>query len=310
MWNHTGSWFAKTTRGLFAWGFNPKGRLGVGPTEDSQRPHDTRVDTPRRVVLDEEVLEISMFHENVTFIRTANLTGWLGRGDNTCFQMDIPDSWAPVYRPTPIPGSREVTRVMTSFNSTFAWTPTGLLSCGRPAHRQTGVDSRDDDITTLTPVDLPDVKGRVDRVVSNHASSFFLAGRRCFVCGYCSYGVLGNHKKWNFPDPPPEELPFPVDDVITCNATVFRTGAGLKVCGSNLFSLFTDEDGVDNPKVSLTLPRGRPRVTRVAIVDRSMFIRRRDGTWFGRGRKVKGVFRPPSIRKLLCWEVGADTSRG
>ncbi len=143
---------------------------------------------PLRAPFDEDVLGVSLA-DSASFFRTAS--GWLACGENTEGQLGIGNTFDKTS-PTPIPGSKGVTRWLANGYIPFVWTEGGLMACGNNIDTQCGVWSTERSVTTLTPVNLPDdVKRRVDRVVSNDVSSFFITGRRCFAVGTNYYGQLG-----------------------------------------------------------------------------------------------------------------------
>ncbi len=183
VWHRGSRWFADTTRGLYAWGRNSSGRLGVDDDENVRKP--------RRVLIDGDVLDVSLL-PGASFFRTDS--GWFGCGANRGGQLGLGHT-DEVITPAPIPGSEGVTRWRGNYAITFGFSDDcddSLLVCGKNSYGQCGVGSTDDEITTLTPVDLPDdVKGRVDRVVCYGDSSFFITGRRCFAVGFNGDGELG-----------------------------------------------------------------------------------------------------------------------
>ncbi len=272
-------WFAKTTRGLYAWG---NGSLGLGDDDLNNQP--------RRVPIDIEVLTVYLTSDQSLF-RTSS--GWLGCGDNSYGQLALGHSCENVTTPALIPGSDGVTRLTGDVNVTFAFTDGGLLASGDNRYGQCGVGSTERHIPTLTPVALPyDVKGRVGRVVCDGGSSFFIAGRRCFVAGSNGDGRLGMWSKEAIIRTP-TELHVPVDDVIIdfdeiwisifdfC-VTVIRSGNTLLACGDNrLRKVSTANTRKLTTLTTLSLPGP---VVKVFVDCGFMFVQLTDGAWVGRGR--------------------------
>ncbi len=278
-----GRWFANTTRGLYAWGWNYLGKLGVGGDED--------VWQPRRVLIDGDVLDVSLL-PNVSFFRTDS--GWFGCGSNRCRQLGLGHN-NKVTTPTPIPGSEGVTRWGGGYGITFGFSDDGLLACG--ANRgQYGHAIRT--LMKFTPVALPgDVKCRVDRVVSDVASLFFIADRRCFVCGCNMYGQLGlgsNERDICTPT----ELPLPVDDVIShYPLTVIRSGDTLLACGDNEYrQILSNAMSHVTTRIILDLPGP---VVKVVCDGCRIFFQLTDGVWVGRGMCDSRYFIPVPEADLI-----------
>ncbi len=161
-----------------------------------------------------------------------------------------------------------------------------------------GVGSTDD-VTTLTPVVLPDdVRGRVDRVVSCNGSSFFITDRRCFGCGSNGEGQLGlGHT--NYVNAP-TELPIPVNDIIAyCSLTVIRSGDTLLACGDNRHGQILSE--LSNASRQFTSPTNVKlpgSVVKVVVDSESICAQLKDGSWVGQGKYVSGCFAMYLVRKV------------
>ncbi len=224
-----GGWAALTARGVFTWGANRYGELGLGTTEPL-------VDHPRRVDVS-GVTEVFTAPDTL-LLRTT--TGWLASGNNFMGQLGISPSGVTdlATTPTPVAHSGSVRHWHMEWNSTFAWTNQGLMACGWNTDGQCGVGSTSN-VSTLTPVALPDnVKGRVDRVLCSAMSTIMFSGRRCFVCGKNGNRQLGLDDTAPFKVTVPVELPFPVDNaIIHSNTTAFRTGTTVRLCGANAAKL-------------------------------------------------------------------------
>ncbi len=202
-----------------------------------------------------------------------------------------------VTAPTPIPGSETVTRWVADNERTFAWSGSGLQACGLSDHHQLGVLRDDDDeiAPTFIPVALPgDVSQRVGRVViiaQNGKSTFFLADRHCFGCGWNHRGLFGIGVEVERITTPCE-LTLPVDDVLSNGTiTVFRSG------DNELKQILLDVALYYRTPVPLVLPgpvvkvavggkRGRfRRPVRVCL-----FVQLTDESWVGRGVYAGGFF--------------------
>ncbi len=285
VWHYTGRWFANTTRGLYAWGWNVCGRLGVGDDENVMQP--------RRVQIDGDVLDVSLLPV-VSFFRTAS--GWFGWGANHFGQLGLGHTDEEVATPTLIPGSERVTRWAGGEVNTFGFSKNGLLACGDNDKGQCGVGSTDGKITTLTPVALPDdVKGRVDRMVYRGGSSFFIAGRRCFAAGPNWDGQLGIGSNETTISTP-AELPVPVDDILCCfSVTVIRSGDALLACGNNEYRQISADNA---PQFNTPTPIDLPGpVVKTIANSLNVFLQLTNGAWVGRGEydRLSAMFLPEPI---------------
>ncbi len=288
VWCGHGRWFAKTTLGLYGWGENFFGCLGLG--------NDDLIDQPLRVPIDSDVLHVYQTHDQ-SFFRTSS--GWLGCGGNYCGQLGLGHT-DDITTPTPIPGSEGVTRRAGNdrVNFTFAFTDGGLLASGDNRNGQCGVGASDDDITTFTPIALPDnVKGRVDRVVCTTVSSFFIAGRRCFTAGSNRHGELGIGSDEEIIRTP-IELPVPVDDITSNDeVTIIRSGDTLLACGNNRRRQISTADTL---QFTAPTPIDTPGpVVKVVYDGRLIFVQLTDGSWFGQGRYHSGYFIPVPEADLM-----------
>ncbi len=276
VWHESVRWFAKTTRGLYTWVVYKirknarrrrffRGRY-VGQVRRMRKaPGNENVRNvrhPRRVSIDSEVLDVYQT-SGESFFRTS--TGWLGCGGNGGSQLGLGHR-NNVTTPTPIPGSEGVTRWMGDYHSTFAFTHGGMLACGRNFWGECGVGSTDDEITTLTPVALPDdVKGRVDRVVICSDSAFFLSGRRCFGCGR-NDGKLGIESD-EMRTPTPTDLPGPVVKCFVDRGFVqleYGAWVGRGWYEKKYFIPVPDADLIDGPRYNPLLPGWTPVIDEFA----------------------------------------------
>ncbi len=251
-----GRYMVKTTRGVYTWG----GGEGVNP---------------HRINL-EGVTDITMHQGGGAFIRAPG--GW------------YESRFTPDRRLSFIQGSERVIKWSVVPQVTFAWTDCDLLAFGGNLSGQCGVGSASHDVATLTPVTLPDdVKGRVDRVVSDGLSTFFISGSRCFACGNNRYGELGlrtdDHSVLI-----PTELSYPIVDIITSDHMTIAldlTGQ-LLCCGKNEHSQLNPSHTND---VIAMLPLAVPGpVSKVSLELNNVYILLRDGGWLARGEFEDGFF--------------------
>ncbi len=270
-------WFAQTTHGLYAFGDNDGGWLGLDSAEDE-------IIAPERVT-HRDVTDVYV-GETAVYLKTVD--EWLGFRMNVFGQLGLGYDDDDVISPTPIPGSHGVIRWRETMGTAFAWTADGLMACGANDHGQCGVGSTDE-VTTLTPVALPDdVKGRVDRVLVSTHSSFFMSSRRCLVAGLNRHGELGLGAPDHYVTTPTELL-IPVDDIIWGWAiTIVRSGANLLAFGNNSTRRISPigPDRWPSP-TPLSLPGP---VTAVALVSGAIVVRLASGEWVGRGRIGRRIF--------------------
>ncbi len=301
LWHGGGSWFIETYRGLYAWGDNDEGCLGVG--------HWGYVSAPQRVNIQGPVLGVFPFNE-VCFFRTP--TGWYGSGFTEMGELGCREApqGTRFASPLRLPNTEGVIRWYSNSSTTFAWTSAGLMACGPNHNGCAGVGSTEEAIGRLTPVVLPTgVKSNVHRVVSADESTFIISGHRCFVCGDNSRGQLGVPLTGGAETiDTPVELPFPVLNVISADErTVFLSDGQLLVCGNNSCDEFflTDPEATEaaaalgvevpapisgpTPPTPLALPAPVDRVF-IMETDSSgqqympfIFVRCDDDSWFGCG---------------------------
>lgn len=173
------------------------------------------------------------------------------------------------------------------------WGDDGVGQCGVGAARPAGGEYR------LTRVRLPG-KVCVHRVICAGKSTFVLSGRRCFACGDNCEGQLGiplspsqqtvtlGFSSGVF-SPTPIELPIPVDDLISDDITVIRSGDTLLACGNNEFRQIspTDAKFIAHP-TPLDLP-GRATAAATSLGQLLVLC---DGVWVGRGWYNEDHFHP------------------
>ncbi len=289
VWHGSGSWFAMTLRGLFAWGNGYSNKLGV-----------TAAPTPTRVPIAVEVTDVVSFPQ-ATFFRTDD--GWLGAGFNFSGQLGFEDS--DDDDPTPIPGSGSVVRWDSPGGPagvSFAWmADCRLLACGNNDYGQCGVGCTKHRVP-LAPMPLPGAT--IQRVVCGKDSTFLLAGRRCYACGRNMSGELGLGSTEPLVTSP-VEMGMSVDQVITADrVTLIISDGVLYGCGTNGDHMLTDDDCDNHPTPTrVHLPDG---ATTVAIRGRNVCARQPSGMWVARGFYSHLVFaningRPPPMmhRKMV-----------
>ncbi len=226
-----GAAFAITTGGLYVWGGNKSGSLGVGKVASVAR-------RPRRVPLPAgaTVLKVCpMAHS--TFIETS--VGWFAAGANQHGQLGIDDGAAPsplVPQPELVKARGTITRVYSQAGTTFLWTVSGpLLACGINDSGQSGVGGLHP-TRRPTPVRLP-AHSHVTGLITSCGSTFIFCGTRCFVCGNNMYSKLGVRTD-DQPVDTPTELPFPVsvvafDFAAGASSTLFISNGVLIAAGEN-----------------------------------------------------------------------------
>ncbi len=289
VWHEYAACFIKTARGMYACGINKSG-LGLG--------HTTPWLMPERLPIEMEVQEVIQFPTRTLFRTNVE---WLGCGNNSYGALGLGNG---THYPTPTAfEDKSITRWAGADTYAFAWTPRGVMACGRNVANQCGVFGRNDPsdgmrleyIKELTPVRLPDdVKANVDQIVctaddlfpnmslfkpDRDRSTFFICGRRCFACGTNMYGELGIGTMGDVLVP--TELPMAVDQVISCNyRSVFRSGDSLVACGYNC----NGEINSTEQYVVTPAPLHAPVDTlRVFITEGSFLLELADGSWVGRG---------------------------
>ncbi len=272
--------FAKTARGLYAWGDNSMGQLGVSSPNDYES-------LPCRLPLTVDICSMM----DRTFFRPTPTSDWLATGANYHGASGVGPHQHRLIKPAVIPQSGRVDQWTAMGMTTFGWINgqdgAEIVACGNNEDGQAGVDDFIDAITTLTPVALPeDVKGRVDRIITdNNQSAFFICGRRCFACGNNESGQLGLGTQ-DAVVMYPAELPVPVDDLLIFGAdthytTVIRSGNELLACGSNHASQIMS-GGSENIHVPVRFGIPNP-VVKIVGLRNNIFVQLADGGFFGRG---------------------------
>ncbi len=247
-----GGIWAHTSAGLYAWGYNLTGQLGLGTSA-------WMVATPTRLAASwADVVPLGLF----TLLRAAGESGWSRAG--WCIEDRVG-----VTSPNSMPDSDGVIRWWSDGETLFGWTGAALLACGDNTAGQCGVWTGVSQLRRLTRVSLPpDVERRVDYVRCDQTASYIVANRRCFVCS-----LESRHR----PQAAPVELPIAVDGVVVGDGTaVFSTPQGLLISTNT------------QPRL---IPLAPPPFTRVAILCGRVCVRRSDGSWIGFGRRRVGLFR-------------------
>ncbi len=244
-------WFAKTTRGLYGWGCNDDGRLGVGYDDVY------RVRQPHRVPIDGDVLDVSLL-PGTSFFRTDS--GWFGCGDNLYGQLGLGHT-DEVTAPTLIPGSEGVTRWRGGYFCTFGFSEDGhALACGENDDGQCGVGPTDDEVTTLTPVAL---SIPVDDVMIVDDVTIIRSGTTLFGCGCNLNRQISSNETPQFTTPTPLDLPGPVVKAVIFPVTVFvqlTDGAwvGRGIYLEETFIPVPEADLIDGPDDDPLLPGWTP----------------------------------------------------
>ncbi len=298
LWYGFGSWFVKTTHGVYAWGDNRVGKLGIASRDWAViSPHRVRLDRP------EAVVDIRSY-DHMTLIQDGQ--GWIGCGFNdlqamqrlteeegTCTE-DLPvlqrygvghsNHTAPMRLET----AAHVLDIHCNLMSVFVWSIDGLHACGLNNRGQLGVGNEDPEVAEACPVVLPVAhRTAIHRIITGWFVTFFFTGETCYAVGRNTTGQLG----LGFTGPDvrvPTPLPFPVAAIGThAGATVIRSGRALLVCGNNSSRQLSASpaDVIARP-VPLDLPAP---VSAVIIGPDALFIRRQaDGGWLARGRNEEG----------------------
>ncbi len=262
--NRNGSWAARTTHGVYTWGWNEKiGLLGVGSDEDY-------VPTPTRVNIDNKTpVKRVVMGEGGIFFQTGE--GWLAAGDNTFGQLGLGQHSPLNVRLSPehIEGSDRFIDIYSNHSTSFAWTRKNIFSCGVNEYGQCGIGNLAPVYPMFTRVDLPRHPQVPDSVpvtsiVTTGESTFILRGPACYACGDNTRGQLGVGSQEVAVTPLP--LPFPVQAVVTNGITAFISGPNLLVTGDNREKALAPGSAsrVTTP-IPLPLPPG-PNPTRVSVV--------------------------------------------
>ncbi|KAG9397202.1 Regulator of chromosome condensation (RCC1) repeat [Carpediemonas membranifera] len=291
--------FAYTSQGIFAWGSNTHGRLGIG----SHHVSDT-CSAPRRVQLDG--IRLVRPYERVTlfFTQTAifaagwNKFGTAGVGSTKHHIIATPER---------VSVSGWVDEVWSFDRVTFFRTRKGLFACGHNlngalalgADEMPGLVDRVIPSPVLVPLP-PDI--RVTDVRHSGHSTFFLSGRRCFVAGANEFGQLGCEHSVELPL---TELELPVDDLISaCGSTVLRSGCQLFACGSNIFSRFP----LPGATLETPTPLSLPWPVQAVALGNAFFAQREDGAWFTRGRNNHAKLGVVSTEAEIDWnQIAVDS---
>ncbi len=286
VWCGYNSWFANTTRGLYAWGLNRySDKLGTG-----QRVLHTLI--PTRVAIRDPPLGVVACQEH-TFLRTAR--GWYGAGNNEGNYSLALGHQDPITTFSFIPGSERVTLFSNAGFSTMAWTPDALLGAGGRLLPVTG------DRTILSPVALPNgvTVADIDRFIIGDVI-FLVASPRCWVIGENTHGLLGLGDNLRRYQPSWTELPFPVEMLAV--AAHRRGSSAVALSDGQLvgWGLNRDESLSDNPHgiiftpFPLRLPGPVVKLA-ISVCIGNLAVQLPDGTWVGRGSTRGGWFPRPDV---------------
>ncbi len=273
LWSGYGSWYAKTTRGLYAWGHNVAGKLGAGTMSPC-------VPAPAFVGdIDPATITVTAAQ---SFFCTNN-RGWLVCGKNYSGELGLGHT-DEVTIPTPA-SCPSAARWYSNLGSTFIWTKSGLMACGVNNAGQLGIGSGQWNVTTPTPVDLPaGFRTNVDQVVCKGNMTMIVAGRTGYICGLDHF-IVG---KRTLATPMP--LPFPIDDAVTHgkNALFLSNGQVLS-SGNNASQQITASPHCLVVPTPAPLPLDLPGPARcVSAGDHAFFVQINDGSWWARGKNQSG----------------------
>ncbi|KAG9392839.1 hypothetical protein J8273_5772 [Carpediemonas membranifera] len=286
------------THKLYAWGANSFGQLGVGS-------NDGRISSPMRVRLPADsrpYLTNSSRHS--TFIATNK--GWFATGRNMLAQLGLGHR-ANVRIPQKIDFSGHmVSDVFTRYDTTFAWTTTGLvLACGWNEYGQAGVGGAADVIGRWARVQMPlvDQDGNgietpffPEHIYVSRCSTFFYAAHQVLCCGWNTVSQLPFQPSAEQTVAVPTPIPRSIDNLV-CNAgsTVFLSdgelwGVGDNECGQ----LFPNGPyRIYNPrKLALPFPVARLLLCSSQLmgeVKGTMFVLSRAGEWWAQGYNNSGL---------------------
>ncbi len=301
-----GSVFALTTRGLYAWGNNRRGRLG-GDCVYRVVTKPIWVHLP-----DPAALRRVVCLSSITLYNTG-LGDWLGSGVGSGGRLGLPthqaDPTVPV--PTPIPGSAGIMHWMGGFGSTFGWSAAGdaLWACGDNSEGQLGLPGNHADpfVYSLTPIPLPSTAGAIRKVVTHSQSTFVMTTRGTFAAGSNSWGELGITPPGptDPPLPPLAAVPFPVDAVITnSGTTVMVSGNDLLLAGTNAH---TGLPAASFTKSVCTITLPFP-VDELVLSRRATFMRcATDGTWHAVGAGDRGALGVGEVHPVPHDDSDSDT---
>ncbi len=199
-WYGHGSWFARTTRGLYSWGNNAYSKLGLGP-HHAQYPHIKR---PTFVPIAGVMTTIQTF-QYCTFM-TVGWGGWAACGHSLFGSLGIGEEVThseAVHYPTFVPGSANVRRWYSHEYATFAWTSDQLLACGLNRSGQLGLGHTAQKVPILCPIERfirylcvyahnkptagfvydNSIRGLPLQVVAGYQISFFVYRDRTYAAG-------------------------------------------------------------------------------------------------------------------------------
>ncbi len=314
-----GSWFAMTAAGVYAWGLNSSGQLGIG----SRAPHVCR---PIRVDL-AGVLSVHP-HDCVTFFRTTE--GWQAAGDNSVGQLALgAASDDVVTTPAVIPDSRSITSIQCTGGQTFAALGDNILACGDNATQQLGTGLQDRTLASLTPVIAPNgVSLAGARVVSGTGCTFFTIPApppptpvsdtedvppidptprpTCYVCGSNASCQIAQAARFAV-IPCLRPLPFAVSNVLTlAKTTVMVSDGHLLGVGLDDFNQLTKAK-THIVKVGTLLLLQLPAPITAIVQHHKILWVRAGGAWYGRGWNYhKAVGSGSRAVSVMKWEAVTD----
>ncbi len=295
LWHSRMTWWAQTTLGFYVWGENYQSwlrQLGMG---------DGFVSKPLMLSIcqeGDEVIDLHMSY-HALFIKKKYHPCWLCYGTNYLGQFGLGHAeW--VTKLTPIPGSERINRWITGCGRSFAITNNSILACGSIYGGQCGVgrvSNAKKGIIPLTPVILPpEFLAKVDRVECGSYISYFLAGTRCFVCGW---NIRGQLREWTASRfiRTPIELPIAVDDIAFAPMFIPNAVTAIR-CGNTLLYWNIvirrrrrgEDDSATTPPTRIEIPADAVKV--IIDADRGVFILKADGSWVGRGSYEGWIFEP------------------
>ncbi|KAG9389852.1 Regulator of chromosome condensation (RCC1) repeat [Carpediemonas membranifera] len=279
-----GSVFVQTMRGVYAWGNNAHGKLGVTST-------DPTIYTPRKVDLPSrcDVTVLSSQHSTL-FSAPGNGIFIAGLAAPIQHRDDVPVSF---IRPTYIPGTGLAFKMWTDSESTAIFqTPQALMAYGHIDGGRLGISPDTTETHTMgtisvvsAPIPVPDGM-TVETVVMTPDNVFILTDQcRCLVSGTNKHGQLGlQHTR---PINTPELLPFNVESVVSSEeASIFMSSGKTMVVGDNTYHQLPITEQHTVVPTEVLLPSGAP--FRVFLAKRAMFLHRNDGRWVVRGDNARG----------------------
>ncbi|KAG9390003.1 Regulator of chromosome condensation (RCC1) repeat [Carpediemonas membranifera] len=279
-----GSVFVDTCRGVYAWGNNAHGKLGVNST-------DPTIFTPRKVDLPSrcDVTVLSSQHSTL-FSAPGNGIFIAGLAAPIQHRDDVPVSF---IRPTYIPGTATAFKMWTDSESTAIFqTPQALMAYGHIDGGRLGISPDTTETHTMgtisvvsAPIPVPDGM-TVETVVMTPDNVFILTDQcRCLVSGTNKHGQLGlQHAR---PINTPELLPFNVESVVSSEeASIFISSGKTMVVGDNTYHQLPIAVQSTLVPTEVQLPSGAP--FRVFLAKRAMFLHRNDGRWVVRGDNARG----------------------